>query len=529
MSRLDQYKGKATENFGRSARRIVLGIILATAGLTQANAQELAAEDKLADNDSISAEAEFQTVYFKGMSDEKRFELNELVRERGREKFADLLEENGTRYKTYLDSLQTSAVAYMERQGVENTDFILMNPHEVETGLALDVDLVTILEEVLQEYSSSHKKSLRRDAADIVKELMMYEQTPLATKIGSMQPFVIEAEGSQGTPVMVPASAHGYVSQIPGLGFKATRDFVNNHEKWHVIDRMMGLSRAIIESIPDGGFRNDESLMHKAASRGAFVYTSEAFSDVATLGEMIFNAHSPEIIGHIINWRYNHDHDLSHMSPPHMKDLQDRIDKMGVETFRGMSEDARLKTYLEIAREHALSPKDVLKIDKIAKAGLVRKHFHQLSTLFSGRARLAFDFLNMLETHDTPKPKPVLTAEETIQLEEKLEKLPDYWDVLCCDAQTHSGKVTPETLMPAYTRLQNDLMQELEKAKTPADYAYAIEKMQRLQDRYIVGNDEVDFLELNERRGVNLVEIEPYLQDKAPARTLDLSPWLKGP
>ncbi|TAL35053.1 MAG: hypothetical protein EPN97_07720 [Alphaproteobacteria bacterium] len=215
--------------------------------------------------------------------------------------------------------------------------------------------------------------------------------------------------------------------------------------------------------------------------------------------------------------------------------LRDQISEIGLERFRHLSEEDAGKI-AKALKDSGAAPVDIGENAAAFWRATADERQEALSAVAKYKAAMpgAFDMMKPYgepptdaekaalakQPHQPPQP---LTPEEQ-QVFTDLAK----WDanqMLLDRAFKKEGKITPETLIHAYAKMQDDLRHELR--DHPEDPLLRA-KVTKLQQSFITAVKETDYVSENADRGVNIFDKEPklaeYLKKQQTAETTPKAP-----
>ena len=286
---------------------------------------------------------------------------------------------------------------------------------------------------------------------------------------------------------------------------------------------------ALVKAKEDGA----EKSLDKPEQLAALVaeHRMETYGDVAAAGDMIRKGGNPTaVIDRLVELRSEKGDDISTMSVGALKELKRQIQEMGVAKFNKLDEAHVQALYENVTQYKTLSmgmaemviaygaadADDRAAARRDAATPEARKQYPEFEPA------LAFmrDYPEpSIADADGIKKPSELTAAQT-RMAEQVEKY-DALGALVDRAFKKDGKITPATLVDAYGDLQDDLRRKME--REPANALYK-EQMNKLQAAFVDNVQEIDYVEANRSRGVDIVKKEPGLAEAlgekpAPSRS----------
>lgn len=142
------------------------------------------------------------------------------------------------------------------------------------------------------------------------------------------------------------------VTLVPGMTAAQSARYFNRHEFWHCIDPVAATLEAQLT-----GLTTDDGLTPAVLDGFARMSRTETYADLGALADMVaLDGADPSVIARVRDWRGIRLHsarDLQHYDGAALTELQHRIEDMGVERFRRLSDRARLRMVEDIARTHS--------------------------------------------------------------------------------------------------------------------------------------------------------------------------------
>lgn len=255
----------------------------------------------------------------------------------------------------------------------------------------------------------------------------------------------------------------------------------------------------------------------------------ETYADVAAAGDMIRKGGNPTaVIDRLVELRSEKGDDISTMSVAALKELKQQVQQMGIAKFKKLDEAHVQAFYETITQNKTLTPGMAEMIiaygaadaDDRAEArrdGATAESREQYPDFEPAMAFLRdYPEPSLTDKNGLRKPPEMTVAQA--RMAEQVEKY-DALGALVDRAFRNDGKITPATLVDAYGDLQDDLRRRLE--RDPANTLYK-EQMSKLQTAFVDNVQEIDYVEANRSRGVDIVKKEPGLAQalgEKPVRT----------
>lgn len=145
------------------------------------------------------------------------------------------------------------------------------------------------------------------------------------------------------------------ITVVPGLSAAQSARYFNRHEFWHCIDPVAATLEAQLT-----GLSTDDGLTPAVLDGFARMSRTETYADLGALADMIaLDGADPSVIARVRDWRgirLHSSRDLQHYDGAALTALQHRIEDMGVDHFRRLSDRARLRLVEDITRTHSYTP-----------------------------------------------------------------------------------------------------------------------------------------------------------------------------
>jgi hypothetical protein len=265
----------------------------------------------------------------------------------------------------------------------------------------------------------------------------------------------------------------------------------------------------------------------------------ETYGDVAAAGDMIRKGGNPTaVIDRLVEHRAADGDNISTMSVAALKELKRQVQEMGIAKFNKLDEAHVQALYENVTQYRTLS---VGMAEMVIAYGAADKEERADARRDAGTEEARKQYpefepaLAFMRDYAEPALKdelgrrqaPDLTAAQG-RLAEQVEKY-DALGALVDRAFKKDGKITPATLVEAYGDLQESLRRQMERDPSNAIYK---EQMNKLQTAFVDNVQEIDYVEANRSRGVDIVQKErglaEALGEKVPVRTGWHNPFKNG-
>ncbi len=312
--------------------------------------------------------------------------------------------------------------------------------------------------------------------------------------------------------VVVPSSERSPDIDIQGLSRPDIVEFTNRHEGWHCLDgkyNLRHLDPEKLEAVRKGTLGsqiNDRTALEIYAT----IYRKEALADVGATGDMIRAGKGLDLIDKVADWRAQDPKDLQHLSSPVLKGLKAKIGEIGLDNFRKLSDTDAQKLYFEVTDKWGMTGRSLqtgLRFE-MAKGAERQGYLDRF-----GKDQDVTRAL-LLETY-VAKARPDQPAAGLSGTDAALAAQLKNWDAdkLLDDKAFEMGKkITPQTIIAAYNRLQGDLHGKM--TSDPDNKLYPLQAT-KLQQAFLTHARELDYVGANAARGVDIVKTEAALKSFA--------------
>lgn len=287
--------------------------------------------------------------------------------------------------------------------------------------------------------------------------------------------------------------------KIPGMNIRDNARFSNLHEGWHCLDTTYYTKHFAPEIYQSFDPKDLTTLLSNGPGREAYInqHKLEAFADVATIGTLIrAKTYDLTLADTIAAWRENKFEDLIHYTSPVLKGFKEKIEKIGIDGFRALTDDKAREFYYATVETYALTPRGLeikirrdnndisVKVDKDdpdAKRAATYTHVAQpvdvnelasaFTAILDGKGKDTAELMHAKKINDT-----LANWKPFEELTEKARK---------------SGNLTPESITHAYVVSMNELYR-LSITDTANADLYE-EKATRLKKSYIEETSGFDY------------------------------------
>lgn len=326
--------------------------------------------------------------------------------------------------------------------------------------------------------------------------------------------------------VVVPSSEHALAVDIKGLSRQDQVDFTNRHESWHCLDskyNLRHLDPKKVDAIKKGTLAshvNDRTALEIYAT----VYRKEALADVGAAGDMIRAGKGLDLLDKVSAWRATDTKDLQHLSSPVLDGLKQKINEIGIDNFRKLSDADAQKLYFEATDTFGMTAKSLQMDIRFGTAKPAERKAYVERAKTDEDAARAMLLMGYLVTAPGAQAKAGMSPGDNA-LAEKLKT----WDadkLLDDKAFEISRKITPASIIKAYNAMQEDLHDKMK--NDPGNQLYPLQAT-KLQQAFLTHARELDYVGANASRGVDIVQAEPGLKGFAePATKMAANPAAPG-
>ncbi len=451
-----------------------------------------------------------EALIFSPKEEQRRNRINATLLQAAQKQYPALLREGRNGYAQDLLSLQSRLTAYLKKGDHSLHDrVVILDPAKFDVGMALGFQVPQAVRLMLRGQNMQAPDDL---VADIAAQL----DAPYAFRFGApgftQNPHAMMNTRRTGTDacVIIPSSDHALQVDIKGLTPTEQVTFANRHEGWHCLDAAFTLRHlppAKIKAVLAGRLDaqvDDPIAMEIFANN----YRKESLADIGAIGDMIRqDGYGLDLADKITSWRKRYPTDVMHLSAPVVAGFKARVEAMGLPAFRAMSDDQARDFYIETTVQYGMSAKSLAAGVRLEIADLgAQLRFGQQARTDPEIAK-AIDFLAYYYRRtDDAGPGPLTPAEQQVMTQLR------QWNAVEAleeKAVALGGKITPVTLVQAYGALQDDFHLRLQ--SQPGNVLLAAQ-MTKLQQSFIYHVQDCDYVDRNNRRGIDLTAVEPLVK-----------------
>jgi hypothetical protein len=441
--------------------------------------------------------------------DMRRDAIRRALLEQAQRDYPSLIANVQTGYSAYLQGLQERVNRDLRTEGNRlHNQTVILDPAKFDTGMAIGLNSAAAVEAQLRAQGGSA-------SPEIVKEAGEKMATGFMTKFGPMtytqDPSAFTNIGVTSqlqACVIVPSSDHAFTSEmeIPGLSARDRITFLDRHETWHCRDdryTAKGINAAEVEKV------DKTNLAAIAASPEAckviaMKYQKESFADVGGIGSMLREGHDLSLLDNVAAWRKNRSGDALHISVPVLEGMKKEIAAMGgINKFRALNEDQAKNFYYQVVDKYGVTGPAVQTAVKYQLSEDGQRLGYQIASLFDRDTSRGIDYFRDMSRQQVLVPETPLSPEQTAALDRYNPRAQ-----LELRAYDIGKKITPTTMIQAYTQLQEELRGRMK--EHPGDALYT-QEMIKLQKEFTQSVKTMDYVEANRRVGVKIENVEPAL------------------
>ncbi len=458
-----------------------------------------------------------EELIFSPKEEKRRDRINATLLRDAQKQYPALMRAGGNGYSQELLSLQSRLTAYLRKGDHSLHDrVIILDPAKFDVGMALGFQVPQAVGLMLRGQNIKPVKDL---VADVSRQL----DAPYVFRFGApgftQNPHALMNTHPAGADacVIIPSSAHALGISIKGLTPLEEINFTNRHEGWHCLDAVFTLRHidpakvAAVNAAKIVDQVNDPVAMEIFANG----YRKESLADIGAIGDMIRqDGYGLELADKISAWRKGYPDDIQHLSSPVIQGFKAKVAAMGLPAFRALGDDQAKTLYIETTVQFGMSAASLAADIRLEKADFGEQLRLGQAAKSDPEIAKAIDFLGYyFHRPNDPGPGPLTPAEEQIFLNLR------QWnavDALEDKAVALAGKITPVTLVQAYGALQEGLHRQLE--AQPGNVMLAAQ-MTKLQQSFIYHVQDCDYVDRNNRRGIDLTAVEPLVKGMAAKNT----------
>lgn len=451
----------------------------------------------------------------------RRAYINETLLKQARENFDSIAATAETPYSAQLKALQVKVNNYLKQDPSWYSRVVVFDPARMDAAMAIGFKDIDAVKKILAQNGLKLEDNLEDNysAEALAKRVhSKYEKTRFGFPVYTTDPASVGDVGSTNPAyVIVPVADHAQTISVEGMTPKENTEFTNRHEAWHTRDSRNTLKDFPAATVAVADDYDAKMICADPELCGAFVtrFRKETFADTGAVGDMIRDTGDMKYIDLVSKWREGSPDDDIHYSTMVLAGLKTEIEKTGLENFRAMNDREAKNFYYGVVEKYGISEKGI-SAAALYDTGTEEEKAAVLDQAKRDPAiRRSLDFVATLSVKPA-EPGPEVLSEEEKPLKAEIDK----WDALLIledRAFAMSGRITPATLVKAYGALAGELHDKMN--ANPDNRMYNLQ-LTKLQSNFVEGVKEIDFVEVNARRGIRIEEVEPSLsQFMPPAKT----------
>lgn len=498
-------------------RRFALRATLAAGVLSAAGPSS--APDEGNRQDTVQKNRDVAEVSVKAMAPlsmrekKRRTRIRETLLDQARHDLDKFADSSGTGYSRDLQALGSRLTGNLkDDHSTVHNKVVFVDPTKLDVALSLGFAPDYAIETLLARQKVRIPDNSLKLAGD---KATSYFESKYGVKTYTQAPTAITnlKNPAPEACVVIPSSEHALEVDIRGLSRQEQVDFTNRHESWHCLDskyNLRHLDPKKVEAVKKGTLISHVNDM-TALEIYATVYRKEALADVGAVGDLIRQGKGLDLLDKVSAWRATDVMDLQHLSSPVLAGLKVKIDEIGLENFRKLSDADARNLYFEVTDTFGMTAKSLqIDIRMGTTTAAERKTYLERAQVDEDVARAVLLMGYLVTAPGAPAASAELTAGEQA-LAEKLKA----WDadrLLDDKAFEISGKITPASIIKAYTVIQEDLRGRMK--DDPGNPLYPLQAT-KLQQAFLTHARELDYVGVNAARGVDIVTAEPALKSFA--------------
>ncbi|MCE9506969.1 MAG: hypothetical protein K8R48_01455 [Alphaproteobacteria bacterium] len=465
------------------------------------------------------------------LNKKQRQEINAALIQQGQEQFVNFLPSVESGYSCQLQDLQQELNTRLKASDPNSKiRVVILDPIQMDVGLSLGLWPGEVAVQMLWAQGVKPDAILVYQVAEAFTGVAVVSAGQDTTY--TSDPKTVwsspDAEGNI-VRIVIPVSDYAPCFYIPGLSSQDMTEAVDRHEGWHAIDRKN--IRPVIDYLK----LNPDSLKTIRQKNGNLdylkyscsKYNRESYADVGSAGDMIRNGRGPELISQLIAWRMANREDVSHMSPPALRELQAQISAMGLDKFRALDDQQAEQLYNGVIDKIGLTPARLTLVYQYLQCAPEKRMDFVVENECDPDFAVAFSYINSFVMLDVAE-RPVSALSEDTEVSMILDMMDIPAAMQAWDAKTDlqkramaiDGKITPASYARAYGSLMNDMDNLFDSADIYTQ-AFLASKMIKLKNTFLVSVVTTDYVQANKIYGVDIVVAEPSLQkalqqDKQP-------------
>lgn len=438
-----------------------------------------------------------------------------------RRHYSEMAAQGETSYSRHLDSLQTAMTQRLQAADTSmHNRVVVLDPRKFDVGVALGFSPYLTVRLMMGAQNMPANPEMAAEVTGSMASAFESRFGWILTTEPAAFPNMIGA--SPAACILVPASDHVTEYEIEGLTREQKLLVANGHEARHCLDNKYNFRHIDMQDVRDALNSPAPNIFFPAWREYTSIrYKKEGVADAGIAGDMMRqHGMGMEIIDKLITWRTPQKGDIVHMTVPVLEELRDRINQMGgLDAFRALSDQEADALYFEVTDKRSPTAKTFEHLMYIGLAAGNPGHEEQLDMLMGSDLDYvkAVEFLRYFEPTEEElaaaeaepedEPKPLTEAEREI-----FRQVVGYraGQALQDKAFELGGKITPATLISAYSALQDGL--SAQQAAEPGNPVPAL-RMSKLQQVFIHDVQNTDYVQANKDRGVDIVAVEPSLSN----------------
>lgn len=432
--------------------------------------------------------------------------------------YNDILKSTQTNYSRYLKTEQVRLQKWQDATPPRfKSVWGIADPFQTDVTAALNIDPQRQLEYMLSpEIVAKMSKDVIAETAQTMRRQTTTDYLEKTYTQNAMVTRSFLKDSSATFQLIVPEPRYNNANQLMGMSYREALDFSNRHEGWHLLDWEMNFQSARTDTVSDAQQEDARRWITNAAVRDAarISIQRESLADIGALGDMIRDGQRLSLIDSAIKWRDATD-DPIHYTQPALRRLKAEIDEYGLEKFRTLSDKDARALYYKVIREATLSDKAMITAGEYAKAAYYdfnykdddpvgQQKLDSIKTAFNARAQNDIQMqlgIKFMQTNLEAPYSGIRTY--TKESKQRIKAALATWDarsVLINDAWQHDRHVTPQGIIKAYARLQDELV--IKMLNDPKNSEVHEAKLIRLQNVFTTKLRTIDYAAENTKRGV---------------------------
>jgi len=311
--------------------------------------------------------------------------------------------------------------------------------------------------------------------------------------------------------------------RVPAYSYQENIDFNRLREaRLAAPGKFTQLPEEVLKTLAEAKEEGAEKNLDKPERLAALVteHRMETYADVAAAGDMIRKGGNPTaVIDRLVEHRSADGDNISTMSVAALKDFKRQVQEMGIAKFNKLSDTQLQAMYENTTQRKTLS---VGMAEMVIAYGAADADNRAEARRDAGTAEARKQYpefepaLAFMRDYAEPSLKDELgrkQAPDLTMVQARMAEQVEQWDALGAlvdRAFKKDGKITPATLVEAYGDIQDSLRRQMEKDPSNALYK---EQMGKLQTAFVDNVQEIDYVEANRSRGVDIVQKERGLAE----------------